>query len=207
MSDLEGQAPSVDAGKSQLARVYARAFVAVAQKSGDFEPVSREFHSLVFDVLQKSPGFLRLIHSPRTSSHEKIQLVQRVFGGRVSPTVLQFLQTIISHNRFDCLNEIALLVRERVHELQGRVRVQVRTAEQLDDTLRKRIVEVLNKAIQKEVVLEESVDPELLGGLVVRVGDQVIDGSVRHRLEQIRQDAVRRARQEIQVQSERFAAV
>jgi len=87
------------------------------------------------------------------------------------------------------------------------VRVQVRTAEQLDDTLRKRIVEVLNKAIQKEVVLEESVDPELLGGLVVRVGDQVIDGSVRHRLEQIRQDAVRRARQEIQVQSERFAAV
>lgn len=207
MSGSEDQAPRADAAKTQLANVYARAFVGAASNSGEVDSAGEELYSLVFDVLQKQPDFQRVMLSPRTSTNEKLQLFDRVLGQRVSRTVLNFLKTIAQHNRLDCLSEIALSVRERIHELRGRARVQVRTAEALDQALRQRIAEVLANVLQKDVVIEEFVDPELLGGLVVRLGDQVIDGSVRHRLECMRQDALRRARQEIQSTSQRFAVV
>ncbi|MDA0657708.1 MAG: ATP synthase F1 subunit delta [Planctomycetota bacterium] len=207
MSGSEVQAARADAAKTQLANVYARAFVAAADKSGGLDGAADEFYSLVFDVVQKQPDFQRILLSPSTSSGDKQQLFERILGQRVSRMVLNFLKTIAEHNRLDCLREIAISVRERVHELRGRARVQVQTAEALDQPMRQRIAEVLAKVLQKDVVLEESVDPELLGGLVVRLGDQVIDGSVRHRLECIRQDALSRARQEIQSTSQRFAVV
>lgn len=197
----------VDAGKSQLANVYARALVMTADKEGSADRVGEELFALVFDVFPQHPLFEQLLSSPRTATREKLALMDRILSPRISPTLLNFLKVVAQHNRLDCLREIAMATRERVDHLRGRLRVQVRSAEGLSDDLRKQVLEVLSRSLQKEVVLEESVDPELLGGLVVRVGDQVIDGSVSHRLESMRQDALRRTRQEIQNNSERFAAV
>lgn len=214
MSNTEGPSRTADAdargtdpGQGQLAAVYARALLGAVKNSDDIDRVGEELYSVAMDVIERQPVLRDFLSSPRTAAREKSEFFDRVLGGRISPTLLNFLKVVAQHNRLDCLRSIALATRDLVHELRGRLRVQVRTAETLDAALRERVTASLSKALKQEVVLEEEVDPNLLGGIVVRVGDQVIDGSVSHQLECMRQDALRRTRQEIQNHSERFAAV
>lgn len=205
MSEIDVKQPDVDAGKAQLAAVYARALVGAAQAQDAVDSVNEELQSVVHDVFAQRRELQQIFESPRTTIEEKSQLIDTIFRGRASDTLVNFLVVLCRHNRLDCLREVAAAVTRQVHELQGRVRVQVRTAEPIDDTLRNDVLTALGKALGKEIVLETAVDPDLLGGMVVRVGDQVVDGSVRHRLERMREEAVRRMQQECQKQNQRFA--
>lgn len=193
-----------DIGKQQVAAVYAKALIGAAEKSGKTDSVVEELASLVDDILVKFPGFEATIGSPRLSPEEKTAMIDRVFGGG-SDDIRTFLKVLCQHERLDCLREVNREARRIHNELRNRVAVEVTTAGALSDQERHEIVHNLQVKMSCEVDLTHSIDEDIIGGVVVRVGDTVVDGSVRNKLEQMKLQAVQRVVEQLHDSNDRFA--
>lgn len=205
MSEANGTHETVfDTGRQHLGKVYAKALLGAADRAGVTDLVLEELQSLLGDVLRKLPNFAAALESPRLSHEEKLALLDRAFGGRMNPLLLNFLKVVSRHGRLDCLPAIEREARRLYNEQRGRIEVRVRTAEPLDGELLQTINDRLSAALHSELDLTSDVDPGLLGGVVVRVGDTVYDGSVANRLERLRTTALAKAKQEIRHQLSRF---
>jgi len=193
-----------DIGRKQIARVYAKALIGAAEKSGATDSLIVELDSLVDDVLGKFSGFEATLSSPRLSPDEKVQLLDRVFVGRMSEEMSTFLKVLCQHERLDCLRQIRRAFRQQHNELRNNVEVEVTTAQGLPDNLREQIIRTLKEKLRCEVHLFTTLDESLIGGLVVRVGDTVVDGSVRNQLALMRTQAVQRVVEQIHGDGGRF---
>lgn len=198
-------AASADIGKQQVASVYAKALVGAAEKSGKLNEVLSELDSLVDDVLVKFPGFEQTLASPRLSSQEKGEIIDRVLGDKASTDLLTFLKVLSRHERLNCLREVRLEAQRLQDQLHNRVAVTVTTAQPLTDQQRDQIVDALQTKLSSEISLSQQVDDNIIGGIVVRVGDTVVDGSVRNQLQQMRSQAVKRVVEQIHDNNEKFA--
>jgi F-type H+-transporting ATPase subunit delta len=195
---------AVDFNARQVAGVYARALVGAGQESGTSERLVNELESLVADVFDAHPQLERLLLSGVISESDRHGILDRVFTDRISPMLLAFLKVVSHHGRLGYLREIARQARQRFHESQGRIRVEVETAAELSEPLRSEIAQTIRGALQREPDIELSRDARLIGGIVVRVGDKVFDGSVANRLERLRQQMVQRCIEEIELRRDRF---
>jgi len=195
-----------DVGGQRIARVYATALLNAAEKQGKAEEVLDELDSLVSDLFQADPQLEAFLASGAIGRHQKESLIRSAFQGRASEAFLNFLLVLNDHERLDMLRSILGEVQELRNQRVGRLRIQVQSAVPLPDDQRDRLVQQLREKFQKEPVLETRVDPELLGGLVVQVGDWVYDGSVRTQLENIRNQIIERSSYEIQSGRNRFSA-
>ncbi len=196
---------SLDIGKQQVAAVYAKALLGAAEKASATGSVLEELDSLVDDVLDRFPEFEIVIGSPRLSPNEKSQLLDRVLAGRASDGLLVFLKVVCQHERLDCLRQIRRELCRQYNASRNRVEVEVTTARELPDDLRQKIVDRIRERLQCDVELASHIDESLIGGLVVRVGDTVVDGSIRNKLIQMRGQAVGRIVEQIHEDSGRFA--
>ena len=117
-------------------------------------------------------------------------VIEKVFAGRASDLILKFLFVLNAHDRLDLLRAILAAAREIHEKRTGQIRVYVRTATPLPDDQRERLIGQLRQSLNKEPVLHLTVDPSLLGGLVVRVGDLLHDASVQTRLESLKNQLI-----------------
>lgn len=189
----------------QIGSVYAKGILAAATQNGEAQAVVAEMESLQNDVLDRSPQLITVLGSTRVSMAEKSTLIDTLFKGRASATFTRFLKVICQHGRFDCIGAIIAETR-RLHNLeQNIVEVLVTTAAPLSDADQRRVMERLESALKKSVTLQTLVDPSILGGLQIRVGDTVFDGSLQAQLERIRKATVEKAAQKIRGQFDRFS--
>ncbi|GAB4143785.1 MAG: F0F1 ATP synthase subunit delta [Planctomycetaceae bacterium] len=192
-----------DPSAQAVARVYADAFLDAA---GDEAADSlEEFQSFLSDVLQPNPDFASVLYSGIFSRDEKNGLIDRVVAPSASARFTNFLHVLVHHDRLDLLPAI---YEEAViqHELrQGRRRVQIRSASPLSDEALERVRTRLNEAFPFEPILMPTVDPALLGGIVIQVGDTVYDSSLRNRMKQLRDSLRQRTLHEIQSGRDRFS--
>lgn len=187
-----------------VARIYADAFLDSAP-AGQVESLLEEFKSFVTEVLEKQPEFRTLLVSAMVSRDEKLAVISRSIAPVASPTFANFLSVVANHERLDLLTQI-LHETQRQHEIRtGRGRVQVVSAKALSPASEENIQRQLAQKLPFQPVLETSVDPSLLGGLVIRVGDTVYDGSLRSRLKQLRDRLRQRSIHEIQSGRDRFS--
>jgi F-type H+-transporting ATPase subunit delta len=193
-----------DTDQQHAGDVYAKALLGAAAKAGQTQEVVEELDALVSEVFETLPKLEAALTSPRVSLDAKFRLLDRAFGRALSELMLRFLKVVCRHRRSDCLRSINRAVHEQYHEFLGCVDVQVRTAQSLSMDQRAAISARLETMLAKRVNLIESVDPKLIGGLVVRVGDTVYDGSVANQLVQLRRDAVEKTIQTIKEALERF---
>jgi F-type H+-transporting ATPase subunit delta len=193
----------LDVTAEQVARVYAQAFIAAAAKSPDTADLVEQMSELV-EVLDRSPRLEQVFQSALISQEEKEGAIQRVFGNRVSPVVLNFLKVLSRHGRLELLRPISRLVVKLDRERRGLTDVEVRVARELADDIRTEIYDRIRRALGTEPVLHVSVDPGLIAGIWVRVGDRVFDGSVRTQLEHARRAMIDRATEMIETHPERF---
>lgn len=184
--------------------VYAEAFLGAAAAAGLAESLLLELDSLLADVLDPFPEFERVLASAMVSHEEKVRILDRTLGPRASPLLLDFLKVVSRHGRLDCLRAIHRQAHELYDRMRGRVRVRVSTATPLSDDLAARIAGSLRPLLGGEPIVEQVVDPALIGGVVVRVGDTVYDGSVANQLENVRQRIIQRTAHEIQARRDRF---
>jgi F-type H+-transporting ATPase subunit delta len=204
-AELEPHFPTVlDVGSQRVARVYAQALLDAAGAAGQVEDVLQDLDGLFADVIRADPEFEAFLASGAIGRRAKAEVIERAFAGRANPLFVNFLLVLNEHDRLDLLRGVRQAAREISDERAGRMPVLVRSAVPLPDDQRERLRGELREAFRKEPVLETRVDPALLGGLVVRVGDWLYDASVRARLEEIRNQLIASGSHEIQSRRDHF---
>jgi F-type H+-transporting ATPase subunit delta len=196
---------TLDAGRQHLGTVYAKALLGAAEKSGESDLVVEELEAIVTDVLDKLPTLEEAMRTPRLTHEERLPILEKAFGGRMSSTSLTFLKVVSKHGRLDCLRAIARAARKRLDTARGRVEVLVESAAPLSNPLRERIKARLTQLLGREVMLKTSVNENLLGGLMVRVGDTVYDASLSARLKRMADVTLDHTKQTLRESLSRFA--
>lgn len=171
-----------------VARNYADTLLALARKQGGVEAVHEYSRAIeqVTEVLRNEPRVRHFLETPRVSAEAKKEALRASFGGRVPEMFLRFLLVVVEKRRQALLLEIAVAYHQRVDELLGRVRADIALAQEPDEPLRDELVRALEGRLGRTVVPTFRVDPSLIGGVVIRVGDEVYDGSLRHQLTALR---------------------
>lgn len=192
-----------DPSAQAVARTYADAFLDAAEATGA-EAVLEEMGSFVEDVLLKVPGLEEIFNSLVIARDEKIRVIDRVIAPRASELVTNFLRVLARHGRLELLPAIWREARIRNEIRHGRRRVPVTSARPLDASAQERIRKRLAESLPFEPILETRVDPSLLGGIVIRVGDTIYDSSLATRIKQLRERLKQRSLHEIQSGRDRF---
>jgi ATP synthase F1 delta subunit len=174
-----------------IAEVYARALFEVADQHDALDRVHEELGELA-DALEESRELRFFFFSPYFSSEEKRDAIERILEG-ADEHFVNFLKLLAERHRMPVIHRI----RQRFEQLWAEERrllpVSVTSAVELEDELVQEIGRRIEEQTGRRVQLTSTVDPDVLGGLVVRVGNMVLDASVRNRLEQLRKQVARAA--------------
>lgn len=194
----------MDVTVEQLARVYALAFMNAAGKSKDAGGLVEELRSVVRDVLDGFPRLEQVFASSLVSQEQKEGLLGRVFGKTASQLVTDFLKVMSRHGRLELLRPVVRQVEKLHAERSGTTDVEVRVAAELNSTMQEELAAGLKRRLNTHPILNVKIDPSIVAGIVVRVGDRVFDGSLRTQLERARQAMIERATEQIETTPSRF---
>jgi len=173
------------AGAKRIASVYAEALLEAVAGANAFEAVRADVESLR-QLLADYPAFAEILAAPHLELDERERLIRRTFQDRLAPLTLNFLLVL---NRRWRLNMLDVILAEYIRlddERTNRRQVEVLTAVPLDEALAGAIKDAIARWGGFEPVLETKQDETLLGGLLIRIGDQQIDASVRGQLQRLR---------------------
>ena len=172
---------------SPFAVTYARSLLELAtEQNGAAEAVGQEMRELK-DVVESEPIFFAFLADPGVSEQEREDVLKRVLGGRVSPLVMNFVGVLNAKGRLRDLTKIADAYNDLLDEMLGKVEVDVTVAQKLPPEQLEQVRVEVGRALGKDAVVHQYVDEAIIGGLVIRVGDKLIDASVRNQLSAMRQ--------------------
>lgn len=195
----------VDVGGQRIAKVYARALLDAADRTGQKQDVLADCDALRQDVFLKHPHLAALFTSASVGRNARREILKQALEGRVSPLLYNFIQVLNDHERLELFRPILLAARELDDERNRRLRVIVSTAVPLETDFRERIERGVKEFFHLEPVLIERVEPALLGGLKVQIGDMVYDATIRTRIDNLRNQILARSSHEIQSGRDRFS--
>ena len=170
---------------STIARNYAEALLSLARKAEDLEGWG-DYITAVADAVEGDPRLKNFLAAPQISGADKNRVIEKAFEDYLPRPMMRFLQKLVLNRRQTLIPQIAVEYAGLVDEVSNRVHAQVTLARDANESDRSVIASQLSKVMGKEVVPHLFVNPAILGGVVVRVGDRVMDGSVRKRLSTLR---------------------
>ena len=173
-----------------VARNYAEALFELALADGEMELYGGALSEFA-SVVEAENDFQLFLETPLLEPRVKKEVIGEVFGGRIPDRVLHFLYVLIDKRRARVLPQIAVEFAALVDEHFGRLLVEITTAAEPDEALRADLREHLGSLLERDVIPRYRVNPRIIGGLIVRVGDRIMDGSVRHRLQMLRRSLLR----------------
>ena len=189
----------------RLARIYAESLLNAADKAGKADALEGELDGLL-TMLNSNPKIASLLSSRGIQHSQRDPFLKQAFEGKVDPLLLDFIGVLNRKDRLDLLADAAIGYRELQDERAHRVRVLVKSPRPLDDDQKETLKRILESSLRMTPVLDVKIDPELLGGLVVQVGDVVYDNSVRTRIDTLRNQLLSRSSYEIQIGRDRFSS-
>ncbi|MHC4923830.1 MAG: ATP synthase F1 subunit delta [Planctomycetota bacterium] len=163
---------------------YAQALIEIAKAKGNLATVLDDLRA-VMELFHADKTLWRLYTSPRIDRFKKEEMVKKAFTGRVGDEVLGLLVVMVRKGREYLYDNVVNQFIRFKDVAENRIHVYVRTVNPLTDEVRTSIEKVVTESSGKDVVMHEDQDPSLLGGMVVRVGDIQVDGSVRGHLRKL----------------------
>jgi F-type H+-transporting ATPase subunit delta len=182
--------------QARVAAVWSDAVARLAAESGREDELLAELEGLVA-MLDRASGLEPLLTSPIVDDDAKRALLERAFRGRASDLFVDLLQVMRRKGRLDLVRALAAAYRGEWLRRRHRVEVRVTSAVPLSAALRDELRQAIARTTDREPVLVESVDPALLGGLVVRIDDEKFDGSVARELARLEETLLARASHEL----------
>ena len=175
-----------------IAKVYANALLDLSFEKGVHREVLAELEEFA-RILEGEELFSQFLGAPQIRPQIKKDVLEKVFGAGISEITLNFLKIVIEKRRQHALAAMIEAFVSGYHDRMGELVVNVDTAVPLHSKARERLLKTLRAKFNKEILLQEHVREHLLGGVVIRVGDSRIDGSLRSRLQTIgsRLDSIR----------------
>lgn len=164
--------------------VSSRYSKALFNSTSSKEELEEQLHhlQLIVKLIQENPELSKFLSSPATTNEKKQLVLKKILGETINPKLDTFLSIIISKKRLKYLPGIVTAYNRLFYEGQGFIDVRVITAVPLTEQDRKNLEEKLAGFYHKKIILEEDVDPKILGGLTLIMDDQIIDNSIRDKL-------------------------
>ncbi len=191
-----------DVDVEKLAGVYAQAGLDAAGDGQD--ALVEELEAIVAEVLDPFADLEEVFGSALVATEDKLEMLDRIFGSRLSDVALRFLKVITQHGRLGLLRQIVRSAGELAKQRNNQVSVELQLACELGEDLQREVIDTLCRTLDIHAVVTTKINPELIAGFVVRVGDRVYDASARTSFEQARQTMIERAVEAIQSRPERF---
>ena len=178
-----------------LASVYARSLYELAEAAGGADKIMEVNDEVeqIIDLTRSDARFNEFLASPIIDPAKRADALRRMFDGQVNDLILRFLLVLNNKGRLGHIAKIAAAYDQMVQERFGRVEVDVFTAAPLDDAQRTAIHNRVKEALGKEPVLHAYTDATMLGGVKLRIGDQLIDGSVAGQLRRMQESLMHSA--------------
>jgi len=170
---------------NEVARVYASALLDIGQERKILSQLEEELGFIA--KLLDDRDLVLFFSAPGVTKDSKKAFGDRIFKGELSEISVNFLKTLIDNNRQLSIKDIHEALIELIDELNNRQRVQVVSSSSLTAEAAKKIKDALEKKFNKEIIIEEVVDETIIGGIVIKIGDLVIDGSLAKDLRNIRE--------------------
>lgn len=167
--------------QSTIARNYAEALLELSRRAQDLRGWGTLIEGLA-DAIRRDETLRAFLETPRVSASAKNEVFRKALVDRAPSKFVRFVETVVTHRRQMLIPAIAREYMDLVDEAENRLHANVTVAFDADEKTRRLIADRLSKVFDKTVVPHVTTDPRILGGLVVRVGDTVMDGSVRRRL-------------------------
>ncbi len=168
-----------------LYKRYARALLMLAEENGILEASYKDL-KLADAVLNGHKGLSVSMNSPVVRAGKKQNLIKRLFDGRVDPLILKFMLIIVRKQRGNILGGVASAYGDVYKKHLGIETVRIITAQPLDENLRERAMTAARKLTHYAIEFDESLDPGIIGGFILILGDKRYDASVRNRLNQVK---------------------
>ena len=172
--------------KDALVRSYAEALFRLAEAEGELDAVERQLFAFAA-LLERETRLRDALVDPLLPPENKKQLIAETLGEHANPLALNLLGFVIELGRAREVGRIVEALAEVVAATRERAVAEVRTAVALDEARAKKLTEALSKAAGRPIEIRVIVDPDVLGGVLARVGDEIFDGSVRTRLQEARE--------------------
>lgn len=173
-----------------LVRGYAEALFQVARAEESIDRVEEELTRLK-DSLESNAQVKEFLSNPQISSGGKKSALFQIFGEKISPITLNWINMVIDQGRQRRLPTIIEAFFALAQESREKVTAEVITSVPLSEDLVQRLEKELSRASKKRVFLKPMVDESILGGVIVKIENKIIDGSVKHRLEEMKQEMVK----------------
>jgi F-type H+-transporting ATPase subunit delta len=169
---------------SKAARRYATALLELAREE---EVVERTLEDILFikNTLEASKELVLFLRSPIIKPDQKVKALESIFADRVSELVHRFITLIARKNRENLIDQITEAFVEKYNEYAGIITAEVFSAKELDKKQLQKVKSTLEDFTNKKVNITPRVQKDLRGGLAVKINDTVIDGTIKHKLEQL----------------------
>lgn len=171
---------------SKAARRYAAALLQLAEETKQVDAILKDM-VLIKNTVHGSKDLLLMLKSPVISEQDKLVVLEKIFSDKVQKLTLKFIRVAVEKNREDILHQVAQAYIEAYNKVKGIVDIEVFSALELSDKQTSALIKSLEDYLSKTVQLKVEKRPALRGGLAVKIGDTVIDGTVKHKLEELEQ--------------------
>jgi F-type H+-transporting ATPase subunit delta len=172
--------------RDELIHGYAEALFGVVRAEGELDRVEDELYRFG-KLLEKNYELKQALSDKSLDRAQRSKILEELLEDKVSPHTLSLLTFIVGQGRARQLPQILEEVSELAAEARNSAIAEVRSAVPLDNDQRTKLADALSKATGKKIEVKVLVDPSVVGGIVAKIGDTIIDGTVRHRLDQLKE--------------------
>lgn len=162
---------------NEITRVYAKSLVDVGQEKGILDQLDDEIKT-ISQIVNEDEKLKLFLTSPSISKGSKKEFIRKVFSNNLSEYTINLLNVLIENDRQGYISDISEYMGVLIDEINNRQTVALVSAIEIDNTLKEKLKTELNKKLQQDIRFRDEVDPDILGGIVIKIGDKVINGSL-----------------------------
>lgn len=178
-------------GNILVADRYADALVKIAQEGKlTFVKISADL-ATIKDILNQSKDLDTFLSNPLTSVEDKKEIIEKVFSNEIDTLIVNFLKVLVDKNRFSAFNEIFDSYNKYLDNINNISRIKVISAVKMSKEAEGRLKEKLEVKLKKNVVLDLDIDSNIIAGLVIKISDNIVDMSLKHKLEDLSKSITR----------------
>ncbi|MDD3013406.1 MAG: F0F1 ATP synthase subunit delta [Candidatus Gastranaerophilales bacterium] len=176
-------------GLSTIADRYANALIELGEKCEQLDIYNTDL-GLILATFASHKDLNRFLEHPTIPIGDKKEIIENIFKGAVSPNILNTLKLLLDRNRIFIFPSIVYHYTEILNKKRNIAIAEVFTAIEIDEEIKIRVKNQLEKLFNKTINLEHKIQPDIIAGMVVKVGDRVIDGSIKARLENMKKQMI-----------------